>query len=137
MAKAFILPAGHAELKIFLSQLLISANTLPKKKWEVTIKEYKHNRTTTKNNGYWGYTLTPAAEQLGYESVEKLHELVCCELYGIEEIEFAGKKYTRPIRTTTRPKVMTREEFDLHCERAAALLTDQGVQLPAQETWHA
>lgn len=126
--KTFILPVGQIALHAFL-------DTRPSgKKWEVTVKEYHKDRTIQRNSGYWGYIITPAAEQLGYESVEKLHELVCCELYGIEELEFAGKKYTRPVRTTTRPKVMTRQEFDIHCERAAALLTDQGVKLPVQET---
>lgn len=129
--KTFILPQQIDALNCFVASSSI------KNQFEIIVRPYKKDRTLGKNNGYWGYTLTPAAEQLGYESVEKLHELVCCELYGTEEIEFAGKKYTRPVRTTTRPNVMTRQEFDLHCERAAALLTDQGVQLPLRETWHA
>lgn len=104
---------------------------------EVIIRPYKKERTLGKNSGYWGYILTPAAEQLGYESAETLHRLVCCELYGSSKIAFAGAVYDVPNRTTTHPKTMNRQEFSDHCERAAALLTAQGVALPAQETWFA
>jgi hypothetical protein len=104
-------------------------------KWEVTIEEYSPDRSITANAGYWGYVLTPAAEQLGYESVKELHRQICSELYGVRRVAFAGKVYEEPIRTTTHPTTMSRKEFADHTERAAALLIGQGVILPARETW--
>ena len=107
------------------------------KSWKVSIKEYVKDRSVESNAGYWGYILTPAAEQLGYESVELLHRLVCQELYGSKQVTFAGKVHDVPNRTTTHPTKMDRKEFNDHKERAAALLTAQGVTLPAPETWFA
>lgn len=105
------------------------------RKWDIAIEEFVPERTTSKNSGYWGYVLTPAAVQLGYESVEQLHRLVCMELYSSTRTAFAGKVYDVPNRTTTTPKTMNRKEFSDHVERAAALLIAQGVVLPAPETW--
>ena len=105
------------------------------KAWKVTIKEYVKDRSIEANNGYWGYVLTPAAEQLGYESVELLHKFICMEIFGVKKIAFAGKVYDVPVRTTTAPTKLDKREFSDFTERAAALLIAQGVVLPARETW--
>lgn len=111
------------------------ANTKLEPLMEVLIRPYKKSRTIGMNAGYWGYILTPAAEQLGYESVELLHRLICCELYGSHKAKFGSHEYDASNRTTTHPETMTTQEFSNHCERASALLIGQGVVLPAPETW--
>lgn len=107
------------------------------KAWKVTVKEYVKDRSIPANNGYWGYVLTPAALQLGYESVEQLHEFICMEIFGIKQVVFAGRVHHKPIRTTTTPTKLDRKEFSDFTERAASLLIAQGVVLPARETWFA
>ena len=101
------------------------------------VSEYVKDRSIPANNGYWGYVLTPAAEQLGYESVKLLHKFICMEIFGAHKVAFAGKVYDVPNRTTTTPTKLDKKEFSDFTERAAALLIAQGVVLPARETWFA
>ena len=105
------------------------------KKWKVIVCEYVPDRSTEKNAYYWAGIVTPAAEQKGYESSELLHRHICCALYGTHNIAFQGQVYIEPNRTTTTPTMMSKAEFNDHCERAAALLTADGVDLPSRDHW--
>lgn len=107
------------------------------KRWLLTLEEHSAKRNSSYNAYYWTAIITPAAEQLGYESTEDLHELICCELYGSQEVTFMGHTQLKPNRTTTSPTTMTKIEFQAHCDRAAALLANQGVLLPAGDRWYA
>ena len=105
------------------------------KPWKVIVSEYVKDRSVEANSAYWAGTIAPAAEQMGYESAEDLHRAICAELYGVRRVAFAGKVYEVPNRTTTTPTTMSRKEFSDHTERAAALLTAQGVTLPSRDHW--
>src|SRR3990167_9855617 len=131
----FILHPNRADIR---QNCYDCIRSLPNDKtWKVIVGEYTPDRTTTKNAEYFGYILRPAAEQLGYESVYDLHRLICIEIFGAHKVAFAGKTYELPNRTTTHPTIMNKKEFSDFFERASALLIEQGVVLPAPETWFA
>ena len=133
VSHTFILHPNRADIRQACHDAI---RALPDDKpWKVIISEHVKDRTIPQNSGYWGYVITPAALQKGYESNELLHKHICCELYGTHNVAFRGQVYIEPNRTTTHPKVMSKAEFNEHTERAAALLIADGVTLPAKETW--
>ena len=133
MIHTFILGPRNAEHRQSCHEYIKALDD--RKPWKVIISEYVKDRGTDANAAYWAGTITPAAGYLGYESVKELHRQICMELYGTRKVAFAGKVYDEPMRTTTTPTVMTKAEFSEHMERAAALLTAQGVVLPSRDHW--
>lgn len=102
-------------------------------KHKVTLEEYVPDRSLDANSEYWVSIVTPAAEQLGYESSDELHFFICCELYGTKVKKFGDKEYLYPVKSTTKPKKMTKREFLDHRERASALVVNMGVTLPMRD----
>lgn len=100
---------------------------------ELEVKEYKATRSTRANAFYWAGVITPGAEQLGY-APEDLHTTICCALYGTHQVKVGSVSIELPNRTTTWPKKMKKDEFNLHIERACALLAEQGVSID-QSGW--
>lgn len=98
---------------------------------EIEIREYKVDKQRYQEKFYWGYVVTPFAEFCGY-TPEQMHRIICCELYGTHEVEFNGKKYPMPNRTTTSPKKMNVAEYDKHILMASAMAGEQGVYV---EPW--
>lgn len=79
----------------------------------VTVRPFKSQRSIKQNARHWGL-LTVAARELGYDSVEDLHESVCMHLLRLPDDEVTGL----PRRRRT-PKLNTAEfaEFTEAVER--------------------
>lgn len=100
---------------------------------EIEVREYKETRSTKANAFYWAGVVTPGADQLGYLP-DELHHVICCALYGTHRLSIGTTVVELPNRTTTWPKKMNVEEFNLHIERACALLAEQGISID-QSGW--
>ena len=97
--------------------------------YQVTVEPYSPDRGLDANSFYWVGIIAPAGKHFGYSSKE-MHTIVCMELYGVREVSIGGKLFPMPVRTTTSPKTMSKAEFSLHCEMAAAFVVGHGAKLP-------
>ena len=70
------------------------------KPWTVSVQRMKRERSLPSNSRLW-LLHDRAADETG-ESRERMHEICCGEFFGWTEGELFGRKYPRPIRTTTR-----------------------------------
>lgn len=100
---------------------------------ELEVREYKETRSTRANAFYWAAVVTQGANDLGYVP-EELHQTICCALYGTHKVRVGKVEIELPNRTTTWPKKMKVDEFNLHIERACALLAEQGISID-QSGW--
>lgn len=120
----FVIPAGQQSLLDTLAQLD------PRKRYRVTVEEYKKRRSLDANAFYWSQVCTPLAAHLGY-SPEELHTEICGSYFGWKTVEFRGHKREVPRRTTTTPNTLGTMEFADFITHAQALAAEMGC--PVQE----
>lgn len=89
---------------------------------ELIVRRKRSKRSLPQNRRYWAL-LTCAAESLGWDDVEQLHEEVAYSLLKLPNCEKTGLR--RRMRT---PKLNT-NEFTVYMDRAEALLVDFGADL--------
>ena len=125
--RSFILPQGRPSLESFLKTLD------PNKRYEVSIKEYKRERSLEHNAFHWTAVINPIADFIG-DSPEETHRTLCGEYFGWVDNKLGRPK---PRRTTTHNEEGKRDvlnweqmsNFVHYCQTVAAEL---GVQLPSE-----
>ena len=123
--KSFVIPAGQQSLLDCLAQLD------PKKRYRVTVEDYKKSRSLGLNAFHWATVITPIADFVG-QSPEETHRDLCGSFWGWVDTPLGGRK---PWRTTTRNYNGERNVLDWeamsnfihHCQQIAAEL---GVPIP-------
>lgn len=93
--QSFILPAGKSALLAYL-------DSLPSiRKWRVTVKLYRKQRSNEQNNALWGVAYPAIREATGNDP-DDLHTYFCGEYFGWVEVSVLNQVKRKPRRTTTR-----------------------------------
>lgn len=90
----------------------------------LTIKEFKKNRTEDQNKYYWGVVVKLLGEELGYEK-DEIHALLGT-MFLKDHIELKGKRYT-VVRSTA---VLKTDEFSQYIEQCKRFAAEQGIYIP-------
>jgi len=93
---------------------------------EVTIQEYKTQRSTEQNNRYW-MLLRKFSDETGH-SVDELHEIFKHEILGSEIIKnpISGKEYVASKGTSS----LGVDEFLQYMQRVEQQMAEYGVVVP-------
>ena len=83
--------------------------------WEVKVSRHRKTRASAQNRYYWGVVIAMLVEETGAKA-DDLHEYLLMECFGTEVYEVLDMKRVRPVRTTTRPRKMTVDEFEAYME---------------------
>lgn len=96
------------------------------KEIELTIKEYKKERSRFQNRYYFGVVLKIIADYTGHD-VEELHEVLKVMFLSTKDVEMSGDIYSIPQSTTK----LNTKEFEEYLERIRRwALMDLEVQIP-------
>ena len=100
--------------------------------------EWKEGRSDAQNRYLFGVCYPLLAQAKGY-TVNAIHEWMCGEYFGWEERKCPKTPHNMtglesvPIRTTTRPKKMTVDQFCLFVEMVQRIGAQAGVFIPDPE----
>lgn len=92
---------------------------------EVSIKQYKPNRSAAQNRIFWKW-IQIIADDLGY-SKDELHSVLAVKFLGVVEISCMGENITQPVSTTSL-KVKEMADYLTQIEVFAA--SELGIVLP-------
>lgn len=93
--QSFILPHGKKALLALLDTLPMA------RKWRVTVKLYRRQRSNEQNNALWGVAY-PAIRMATGNEADDLHTYFCGEYWGWVEVGVLDQVKRKPRRTTTR-----------------------------------
>jgi len=102
--------------------------------YEVLIRPYRTERSLTSNDFYWVSVVTPLSELTGHSNSE-IHDILCKQFFGTKSVEFNGKVYELPNRTTTTNEngerdVLPQEEMTRFIEYGHQIATEMGASPP-------
>lgn len=118
---------GLLELSLYLNSLD------PEHPWEVRVRPWARARSEAQNRTLFrAYDIL--SEATGFTK-DELHDVFCRRFFGTVDREFAGVKTSRPLRTTTRDEMGSRDvlkavafsDFYAMVEQVAA---EAGVVIP-------
>jgi len=82
----------------------------PKKKWRVTIKQYRKNRSLDQNAYIHAVPLKLLSDHTGF-SMDEIKEFMCGEFMGWYDYKIFEKVMSRPIKTTSQMDTSEMSKF--------------------------
>ena len=138
--KTFILPGDKTRSRIltYLFQFLSELND--NVAWRIEICRYRKRRTDNQNRCLWGLAYSVLLNETGQEP-EDWHEYFCGEFFGWEEKTIFGRKYSKPIRTTTtdedgKRNVISTELFSQFYGFIQYRCAQNGILIPDPDPLH-
>ena len=95
---------------------------------EISIKQYKPNRSAAQNRIYWRW-IQIISDDLGYTK-DELHAVLAVKFLGVVDISCMGESITQPVSTTSL-KVKEMADYLTRIEVFAA--SELGIVLPNKD----
>ena len=128
--KQFII---HKEDAIRRENCLQFINALdPKRKWRVTIKEYRKKRSNEQNAYIHAVPLKMMSDHTG-STLDEMKEAMCGEFAGWDTYDLLGKTHWRPLITTSQMDTLKMTEFIEYMQWFAS--TNMNLYIPSPNEW--